>query len=117
MPVFSISLPFNDAWQLKKQVLFNFLVQGSQLNLRRRNTTDNVFKNCEIDWSSGADNESPFIKETVPGAHNLVYHPERATSVRSCHWVFTEQFIFRTVLARIYIFLIPQISQENLQTN
>ena len=33
----------------------------------------------------------------VGGAHN----PERATSMRSCHGVFTDQFIFRTVLARI----------------
>ena len=31
------------------------------------------------------------------GAHNL----ERATSKRSCHGVFTDQFIFRTVLARV----------------
>ena len=31
------------------------------------------------------------------GAHN----PERATSMRSCHGVFTDQFIFRTVLARV----------------
>ena len=29
------------------------------------------------------------------------YHPERATSMRSSHGVFTDQFIFRTVLARI----------------
>ena len=28
------------------------------------------------------------------GAHN----PERATSMRSCHGVFTDQFIFRTTL-------------------
>ena len=33
----------------------------------------------------------------VPGAHN----PERATSMRSCRGVFTDQFIFRTVLAQI----------------
>ena len=31
------------------------------------------------------------------GAHD----PERATSMRSCRGVFTDQFIFRTVLARI----------------
>ena len=31
----------------------------------------------------------------VSGAHN----PERATSMRSCHGVSTDQFIFRTVLA------------------
>ena len=96
MPVFSISFPFNSAWQLI-QVLFNFLVKGSQLNLPWRNTTDDVFTNCEIDWSSSADNESPFIKNTASGAHN----PERATSAPLRHWVFTEQFIFRTVLARI----------------
>ena len=29
------------------------------------------------------------------------YNPERATSMRSCHDVFPDQFIFRTVLARI----------------
>ena len=40
-----------------------------------------------------------------PGAHN----PERATSMRSCHGVFTDQFTFRTVLARILnIFYIPK---------
>ena len=31
------------------------------------------------------------------GAHN----PERATSMRSSHGVFTDQYIFRTVLARV----------------
>ena len=30
-----------------------------------------------------------------------IHNPERATSMRSCHGVFTDQFIFRTVLARI----------------
>ena len=50
-----------------------------------RNTTDNVSANCEIDWSSGADNESSFIKDSVLGAHNPVYNPERATSVRLRH--------------------------------
>ena len=29
------------------------------------------------------------------------HFPERATSMRSCHGVFTDQFIFRTVLTRI----------------
>ena len=29
------------------------------------------------------------------------HYPERATSMRLCHGVFTDQFIFRTVLARI----------------
>ena len=32
-----------------------------------------------------------------PGAHN----PDCATSMRSCHGVFTDQFTFRTVMARI----------------
>ena len=32
-----------------------------------------------------------------PGAHNL----QRVTSMRSCYCVFTDQFIFRTILARI----------------
>ena len=32
-----------------------------------------------------------------PGAHN----PDCATSMRSCHGVFTDQFTFRTFLARI----------------
>ena len=31
----------------------------------------------------------------LSGAHN----PERATSMRSCHGVFTDQFIFRTVFS------------------
>ena len=34
---------------------------------------------------------------TETGAHNL----ERATSMYSCHGVFTDKFIFRKVLARI----------------
>ena len=39
-----------------------------------------------------------FIQQhRVPGAHN----PERATSIRSFHGVFTDQFILRTVLARV----------------
>ena len=39
-----------------------------------------------------------FIQQhRVPGAHN----PDRATSMRSCHGVFMDQFIFRTVLARV----------------
>ena len=43
------------------------------------------------------------------GAHN----PERATSMRS----FSRISFFRTVLARIlYIFQIPQTSQQNLET-
>ena len=70
-----------------------------------RKTTDNVFVNCEIDWSSRADNESPFIKNTVSGAHNPVYNQERATFLRSCHSVVTEQFIFRTVFGvNLYLF-------------
>ena len=53
----------------------------------------------------------PFMFETA--AHN----PERANSMRSSHGVFTDQFIFRTVLKQILdIFLIPQTSQQNLQT-
>ena len=48
---------------------------------------------------------------TGTGAHNL----ERETSTRSCLDVFTDQFIFRTVLAR-NIFSISQTSQQNLQT-
>ena len=37
--------------------------------------------------------------------------------MRSCHGVFTDQFIFKTVLARIWnIFQIPQTRQQNLQT-
>ena len=35
------------------------------------------------------------IYYTVSGAHN----PEQATSMCSCHGVFTDQFIFRMVLA------------------
>ena len=47
------------------------------------------------------------------GAHN----PEWATSMRLCHDVFTDQFIFRTVLARILnVFQISQTCQQNLQT-
>ena len=34
----------------------------------------------------------------MTGAHN----PERATSMRSCHGVFTDQFIFRTTLVWIF---------------
>ena len=45
-------------------------------------------------------------KGTVREAHNL----ERATTTYSRHVVFTDQFIFRTVLARIKnIFKVPEI--------
>ena len=46
----------------QKQVLFSCAREST---MHWRNTTDNVFTNWEIDWSSGADNESPFIKDTV----------------------------------------------------
>ena len=53
----------------------------------------------------------PFVFEA--GVHN----PERGTAMRSSHGVFTDQFIFRTVLKQsLDIFLIPQTSQQNLQT-
>ena len=42
-------------------------------------------------------------------AHNT----ERATSMRSCHGVFMDQFIFRMVLARIWI---QETSQQSLLT-
>ena len=38
-----------------------------------------------------------YIYILEPGAHK----PERASFMHSCHGVFTDQFIFRTVLARI----------------
>ena len=38
-----------------------------------------------------------YMNELVAEALN----PERATSMRSCHGVFTDPFIFRTVLMRI----------------
>ena len=39
-----------------------------------------------------------FIQQhIVPGAH----HQVRATSMGWCHGVFTDQFIFRTLLARV----------------
>ena len=37
------------------------------------------------------------LQFALSGAHNL----ERAISMYSCHGVFTDQFIFRAVLARI----------------
>ena len=44
-----------------------------------------------------------------PGAHN----PERPTSMRSYHGIFTDQFIFRMALVRILnILWIPQTSQH-----
>ena len=45
---------------------------------------------CEI-------NGQRILLEHWSGAHN----PERPTSMRSCHGDFTDQFIFRTILARI----------------
>ena len=38
-----------------------------------------------------------YMNELVAGAHNQ----ERATSMRSCHGVFTDQFVFRTGFMRI----------------
>ena len=37
----------------------------------------------------------------APWVYPGAYKHERATSMRSCRGVFTEQFIFRTVLAQI----------------
>ena len=43
--------------------------------------------------------------------------PEQVTSIYPCHGDVTNQFIIRTVLARILnILQIPQISQQNMQT-
>ena len=58
----------------QKQVLFS---RARESTLHWRNTTDNVFTNCEIDWSSAVDNESPFIKDTVlipPALSAQCYH-------------------------------------------
>ena len=46
----------------------------------------------------------------IPAVHNQ----ERATSTYSCHEIFTDQYSFRTILARIWnIFQVPQTSQQN----
>ena len=39
----------------------------------------------------------PYVILAIEGAHNS----EQATSMRLCHGVFKDQFIFRTVLAQI----------------
>ena len=43
----------------------------------------------------------------LSGAHN----PERATSMRSCHGVFTDQFIFRTVFSANFEYLLNFTNQ------
>ena len=48
-----------------------------------------------------------------PGAHN----PERATSTRSCHGVFTDQFLFGTVLALNFEYLLNFINQSAKPTD
>ena len=74
-------------------------------------------QNPRLSWiprlTWGQEKEFARAFSFMPGAHN----PERATSMRSCPGVFTDQFIFKTVLARILIiFQILQTSQQNLQT-
>ena len=50
------------------------------------------------------------LESCPPGAHNLKW----AIAMRSCHDVFTDQFIFRTILAPINnIFQVPQMSHQN----
>ena len=46
---------------------------------------------------------APSAQARVVGVHRSAgaYNPDCATSMRSCHGVFTDQFTFRTVLARI----------------
>ena len=48
-----------------------------------------------------------------PGAHN----PERATSMRSCQGVFTDQFIFSTVLAPNFEYLLNSTKQSAKPTD
>ena len=48
-----------------------------------------------------------------PGAHN----PERATSMRSCHGVFTDQFLFGTVLALNLEYLLNFTNQSAKPTD
>ena len=46
----------------------------------------------------------------IPAVHNQ----ERATSMYSCLEIFTDQYSFRTILARFWnIFQVPQTSQQN----
>ena len=46
---------------------------------------------------------APSAQARVVGVHRSAgaYNPDCATSMHSCHGVFTDQFTFRTVLARI----------------
>ena len=55
----------------------------------------NLMSKLTLTQSSTFFNHLDF--ESKPGAHS----PERATFVRSGHGVFTDQFIFRTVLGQI----------------
>ena len=65
-------------------------------------------------WTEKKENTTSYSHSLQrPGAQN----PERSTSMRLSHGVFTDQYILRTVLTRILnIFKIPQTSQQNLQT-
>ena len=77
-------------------------------------TTKHPYRAFSLTWPAGlckfvGTKESIYIRQEP-------ISPERATSMRSCHGVFEDQFIFRTVLARILnIFKIQQTSQQNLQ--
>ena len=44
--------------------------------------------------------------------HKGTHNPERATSMHLCHGVFTDQFIFRTVLAQIFEYLVNSTNQS-----
>ena len=55
---------------------------------------DDTKNGCEADYPGPL----MFTQYRIAEAHN----PERATSTRSCHGVFTNQFSLRTFFARIF---------------
>ena len=66
--------------------------------VKRRSTVFFVFVAFECLQVTGVGGGGGYKRQfKVSRAHNL----ERATSMYSCHGVFTDQFIFRAVLARI----------------
>jgi len=86
----------------KDSIFLLFFLSKSPISMRfpAKKTSRCFLVATPVDWIilqwyvCGADG---WADVRSPGAHN----PQRATSIRSCHGVFMDQFIFRTVLARI----------------
>ena len=100
--VIHVSVDIKNNVEKDSNVLFCFLSKRPiSMGFTAKNTSRCFLVATPVDWVilhwyvCGADGRADVRS---PGAHN----PQRATSMRSCHGIFTDQFIFRTVLARSF---------------